>query len=80
MGLMNPYDQGVSLCLFDLLGFSFCPGEGLGHSISFLMRGDIHSSFEANLMGPIAVGVLVARIATIWKLIIRTEQLDLMEN
>ncbi|HCI72364.1 MAG TPA: DUF2752 domain-containing protein, partial [Balneola sp.] len=34
MATMDPMTKGTSFCFFELLGISFCPGEGLGHSIA----------------------------------------------
>ncbi|HCD53026.1 MAG TPA: DUF2752 domain-containing protein [Balneolaceae bacterium] len=67
MATMNPYNNGTSLCLFELLGAPFCLGDGLGHSIAFLFRGEIRESLNANFMGPLAVLILSARILSIWK-------------
>ncbi|MEO1022039.1 MAG: DUF2752 domain-containing protein [Bacteroidota bacterium] len=64
---MNPDVQSTSFCFFDWIGFPFCPGEGLGHSIAFLLDGHITESFEAHLLGPFAVGVLSARIIYLWQ-------------
>lgn len=80
MAFLNPYSTETSWCLIDLLGFSYCPGAGLGHSIAFLFRGEIINSLEANLMGPIAVVVLSLRVINIWKNLIVTHNSDLMEN
>lgn len=63
MALMNPYaEQGGSWCLLKLSGVSFCPGEGLGHSIAFIFRGDWHSAMQANVLGPFAIAILLGRI------------------
>ena len=67
MAIMDPFTTGHSLCAFDALGIPFCPGEGLGHSIAFLFRGDFSAALQANFMGPIAVLVLSARIIKLWK-------------
>jgi len=80
MAFLNPYSTETSWCLIDLLGFSYCPGAGLGHSIAFLFRGEIINSLEANLIGPIAVVVLSLRVINIWKNLIVTHKSDLMEN
>lgn len=63
---MNPATKGHSLCLFDALGFKYCPGQGLGHSIAYLFRGEFRMAIQANFMGPIAVVILGARIITLW--------------
>lgn len=79
MGSMDPYAQGIDFCLFDAVGFSFCPGEGLGHSIAFLFRGEFINSLQANLMGPFAVVVLSVRIFSIWKDLLINRNKDLTE-
>lgn len=80
MATMNPYVEGTSLCLFEALGFTFCPGDGLGHSIAFLFRGEFSSSLEANLMGPAVVVGLGARIISIWKNLVQKQIMDLQED
>lgn len=70
LGLMNPETTGVSLCLFDFVGIDVCPGEGLGHSIAYTLRGDITAALQSHLAGPLAVVVLGLRILFIWKEII----------
>lgn len=63
MALMNPYtDNGASWCLFERAGITFCPGEGLGHSIAFLFRGDFAQAFQANILGPLATVILLSRV------------------
>ena len=63
LALMDPaVSNGPSLCLFDQLGFTFCPGDGLGHSISYTFRGDIFSAMESNVLGPFAILILSTRI------------------
>ena len=65
---MNPYVyQGSSICLFDIAGIGFCPGEGLGHSIAFFFRGDLNSAMEANALGPFAAFVIIFRIGYLIK-------------
>ena len=80
MATMNPYVDGTSLCLFETLGLKYCPGEGLGHSIAFLFRGEYKAALEANLMGPLVVVGLSTRIITIWKNLIQKQKMDLQEN
>lgn len=63
LALMDPsVTNGPSLCLFEQLGFTFCPGDGLGHSISYTFRGDISSALESNILGPFAILILITRI------------------
>jgi len=63
LAFLNPYDDyATSLCLFHHLGFEYCPGCGVGHSISFLFHGDWKSSLAAHPLGIFAVMVLTNRI------------------
>jgi len=63
LALMDPaVSNGPSLCLFDQLGFTFCPGDGLGHSISYTFRGEFSNALESNVLGPFAILVLSTRI------------------
>ena len=41
------------------------PGYGLGHSISYLFRGDIAGSLDAHLLGIPVVAVLAYRIVSL---------------
>ncbi|MDD8019010.1 MAG: DUF2752 domain-containing protein [Bacteroidota bacterium] len=51
-----------SLCPLHNLGFDFCPGCGLGRSISYLLHGDIISSLKQHYLGLPATVILVHRI------------------
>jgi hypothetical protein len=63
LALINPYSGGhLSLCAFNLAGIDFCPGCGLGMSISLLFHGDIAASFSAHPLGIFALIILVYRI------------------
>ncbi|HET8866360.1 MAG TPA: DUF2752 domain-containing protein [Gracilimonas sp.] len=66
LGLMSPEYTGTSLCLFDLAGIDFCPGEGLGHSIAYTFRGDLSSAMNAHFAGPLAVLILSGRVFYLW--------------
>ena len=41
------------------------PGYGLGHSISYLFRGDVISAIEAHILGIPAVVILVWRVVSL---------------
>lgn len=63
LAMMDPeVANGPSLCLFDAIGISFCPGEGLGHSISYVFHGQIDNALRANMFGPVAIAILGGRI------------------
>lgn len=80
MATLDPYSNGIDFCLFDAIGLTFCPGEGLGHSIAFFFRGEIEHSLQANLMGPFAVAALSFRIFSIWKNLLISNTKDLTET
>jgi hypothetical protein len=63
LAITNPTEQAhFTLCPLKLLGFTWCPGCGLGHSISFLFHGDIKSSFHAHWLGIPALMIILYRI------------------
>ena len=55
-------NEHYNFCVFKRLGFSRCPGCGLGRSISYLLHGDLPNSFKSHPLGILATFVLVARI------------------
>jgi hypothetical protein len=52
----------LSLCIFKFFGITFCPGCGLGHSISYLFHGNIQASFSSHPLGFFAVIIILFRI------------------
>jgi len=62
---MDPTAEHVSLCPLANLGWEFCPGCGLGHSIAYIFRGDFVASFAAHPLGLPALIMLVFRISTL---------------
>lgn len=67
IALHNPNGGSASLCIIDRMGFTFCPGCGLGKSIALLFRGQLYASFEAHLLGIPAVLILIYRIIFIFR-------------
>lgn len=58
----DPYSSSeFTWCLLEWIGIPWCPGEGLGHSIAFMARGDIHNSLSSNLMGLPAIIIIGSR-------------------
>ena len=41
------------------------PGFGLGHSISYLFRGDVISAIESHILGIPAVAIILWRVVTL---------------
>lgn len=63
LALMNPgTPNGPSLCVLDQIGISFCPGDGLGHSIAYSFRGDIGNAMESHILGPATIIIIAGRI------------------
>lgn len=77
MAFINPAGSELSICPIDRLGFSFCPGEGLGRSVAYFFRLDLQASFAMHPAGIPAVAILSARIISLLK---RNYQLNKVNN
>ncbi len=63
---INPYELNhFSFCLFNIIGIDFCPGCGIGRSISMIYHGDILGSLKMHPLGIFALGVIFYRIVTL---------------
>lgn len=69
-------DPHYSFCVFKMLGFHFCPGCGLGHSISYLFHGNIKASISAHPLGIFAVIIILFRIYSLLQLKIFSKNLN----
>ncbi|MDR3626125.1 MAG: DUF2752 domain-containing protein [Ignavibacteriaceae bacterium] len=68
LAILNPDSHShFTLCPFKNLGFRYCPGCGLGHSISYLFHGNIKESIQAHILGIPAVIILLIRTISIIK-------------
>ena len=66
LAIYNPLtDQHMSFCIFKIFGFNYCPGCGLGRSISFLLHGDIGNSLKMHPLGIPALLILLFRIVNL---------------
>jgi hypothetical protein len=52
----------VELCVFKIMGFSGCPGCGLGHALGFLARGELLLAVKSHWMSPAVAVILLTRI------------------
>lgn len=62
LAIANPNEHHFSLCPIAALGFDWCPGCGLGRSITALFQGDLAASFRYHWLGIPALFVLLHRI------------------
>jgi hypothetical protein len=60
--LINPAAEHTSFCFYKFIGISWCPGCGIGHSISFALHGDFSASLQSHKFGIIALLILLHRI------------------
>jgi len=67
LALGDPANHHYTLCPFNNLGLDFCPGCGLGRSVSFLFRGNFADSFKCHPLGIFAVVILVHRSVTVFR-------------
>jgi len=65
LALMDPLTQAQTLCPIERLGFEYCPGEGLGRSVSYAFRGDFVASFYSHPAGIAAILIITGRIFAI---------------
>lgn len=65
LATMDPTAAHVSLCPLANLGWDFCPGCGLGHSIAYIFRGDFAASFAEHPLGLPALIMLLFRVVTL---------------
>jgi len=82
LAIHDPYSQSeFSICPLKNLGFHYCPGCGLGRSISFLFHGDSIASFHTHILGIPATIILFFRTLTLLsKTIKRNKTLQITSN
>jgi hypothetical protein len=60
--------EALGLCPLDRLGWSWCPGCGLGHGVRHALHGEWHAASAAHPLALPVLGVLGYRIATVlWR-------------
>ncbi|MFN4110662.1 MAG: DUF2752 domain-containing protein [Ignavibacteria bacterium] len=65
--LISPIEEHFSFCPLNNLGFKWCPGCGLGKSISYLFHFQIIQSLETHPLGIFAFIIISYRIITLIK-------------
>lgn len=67
MALLDPATDAQTLCPIERMGFEYCPGEGLGRSVSLAFRGEFMASIAMHPAGIAAILILSGRIFTLLK-------------
>lgn len=58
----NPHEHHFTLCPLANLGFEWCPGCGLGRSITTIFNADFHASISHHWFGIPALFIILHRI------------------
>jgi len=53
--------EHFSLCVINALGFSWCPGCGIGHSIHYALQLDFSNAWREHYFGIPATGIILFR-------------------
>lgn len=61
LAIMHPDRPFISFCPLKWLGIPFCPGCGLGRSVSYLLHGDLAASWHTHKFGVLALPILLHR-------------------
>ena len=81
LALIDPHSSThLSFCPLHNLGFDFCPGCGLGRSISLILHGDVTVSLAAHPLGIPALLILCYRIAVIIRRSIIANKITLLNH
>ena len=60
--------QHFTLCPLANMGFEWCPGCGIGRSITQLLHGNIKASLDHHWFGIPALLIIIFRVRTLFKL------------
>jgi hypothetical protein len=63
-----------SLCPLKLMGIKWCPGCGIGHSISWLLHGNLTNSWRSHWFGVPALFIIGYRIIILGQKLITSPQ------
>jgi hypothetical protein len=65
--VVNPGETHFTLCPLNNFGFNYCPGCGIGNSVSYLLHGNIYNSLLSHSLGLFALIIIVVRIINLIK-------------
>ena len=81
LAIHNPYIQtGFTICPLENIGFHYCPGCGLGRSVSFLLHGDVVRSFQTHILGIPATIIFLFRTFSLTSKAIRGKVVQASTN
>ena len=66
LAFSNPVAHYFTFCPIKNLGFDFCPGCGLGHSISHIFHGNFKESWQSHPLGIFAIVLIIKRIVELF--------------
>lgn len=75
LACINPAAEHMSLCVFHWLGITWCPGCGIGHSISYALHGDWTSAWQSHFMGIPAIAIICFRITQLLQQLFKNRHL-----
>lgn len=67
LAVSDVQEQHFTLCPLGNMGITWCPGCGLGRSISSLLHCNIQASLQSHWLGIPVLGVLIYRIVSLIK-------------
>ena len=69
LALIEPTESThFTLCPFSAMGIDFCPGCGLGRSVSYILHGEIATSLIVHPLGIFALIILTTRVISLIKI------------
>lgn len=69
LALIEPAESiHFTLCPFSAMGIDFCPGCGLGRSVSYFLHGDFTTSLMVHPLGIFAIIILTIRVISLIKI------------
>ncbi|MDL1893440.1 DUF2752 domain-containing protein [Sphingobacteriales bacterium CHB3] len=73
LAAINPDGNGLpTFCVLKALGITFCPGCGLGSSISHALHGEYIISLRHHPLGLFALIVIIHRVFTLTTLLLKS--------
>lgn len=73
-------DAHFTLCPLKNAGFQYCPGCGLGHSITLIFHGNFAASVQMHPLGFFALGIIGWRIIAVFRNSLQLLNMGIIEN